>query len=117
MRGGNNQKVVNYVTGKANSSTRKNRVSTMLAKTPKNIKPSFFNRLMASKLMGSNTTPLPVGSMKKRGGQLTEYEMRALNELSHRSLNVAKSNIKSLKNKKNKKVLAKAYNKTRKNRG
>lgn len=48
--------------------------------------------------------------------KLTNYQLRALNELSYRSMNVAKSNIKTLKNKKNKRALNKALNKSRKNR-
>ncbi len=47
--------------------------------------------------------------------KLTNYQLRALNELSHRSLNVAKSNIKRLNSKKNKKVLNKALKKTMRN--
>lgn len=47
---------------------------------------------------------------QKRGGKrkLTEYELRALSELSHRSPKVVASNLKVLKSKKNKKNLTRA---------
>jgi hypothetical protein len=39
--------------------------------------------------------------------KLTNYQLRALNELSHRSPNLAKMNVQTLKNKKNRNVLTK----------
>lgn len=45
--------------------------------------------------------------------KLTDYQKRALSELSYRSVNVVKSNLKTLKNKKNRKALAKALNMTK----
>jgi hypothetical protein len=45
--------------------------------------------------------------------KLKDYQLRALSELSTRSLNTVKSNLKTLKNKKNKRMLTKALNLTK----
>ncbi len=45
--------------------------------------------------------------------KLKDYQLRALSELSYRSLNTVKSNLKTLKNKKDKRVLTKALNLTK----
>ena len=103
MRGGEN-KVVNYVTGKPNL-TRKNRVTMMTPNTTirsGRVEPSIWNRILASKWLGSNTSPPPSGTFKKVGGRrkrLTEYQLRALSELSYRSPKVVQSNLKVLRNK------------------
>ncbi len=45
--------------------------------------------------------------------KLKDYQLRALSELSYRSLNTVKSNLKTLKNKKDKQALSKALNLTK----
>jgi hypothetical protein len=111
-----NPQIVNYV-----SPTRKNRVATLL-KEPQpqekvgRVEPSFWNKVLASKWLGSNTAPLPQGTFTKKGGvrkKLTEYELRALSELSYRSPKVVAMNLKVLKSKKNRKNLTQALNKSK----
>ncbi len=112
--------VENYVTGERTKMqpTRSNRVRSMMKnnKRPVSVvKPSLMNRLLASSLF-SNTAPLPVGSLKKRpmgGRRLANQNLRALSYLSNRSLNTVKANLKTMKNKKNRKTLQKALNLTR----
>lgn len=112
-----NTQVKNYVTGetvKANTS-RANRVKTMKRKYPSaKVEPTLTNRFFN---LFSNKKPIPTGTLKRKvgGAKLTNYQLRALNELSTRSLNTIKSNLKVLNDKKNKKVLSKALNMTRRN--
>jgi hypothetical protein len=49
-------------------------------------------------------------SRKAGGKRFKNYQLRALSELSHRSPKVAMSNIKTLRNKADKKMLAKMIN-------
>jgi hypothetical protein len=115
--------VENYVTGEQTKmqSTRSNRVRSMMKNKRNNkhhvslVKPSLMNRILASSLF-SNTAPLPVGSLKKTkvgGKRLANENLRALSELSYRSLNTVKLNLKTMKNKKNRQTLRKALNLTR----
>ena len=114
-----NTQVQNYVTGeqvKANTS-RANRVKTMKRKyhSAKLVKPSLTNRFFN---LFSNKAPIPTGTIKRKvgGAKLTNYQLRALNELSTRSLNTIQSNLKVLNDKKNKKILSKALNITKRNK-
>jgi hypothetical protein len=103
------------------NTTRKNRIAMMTPKTnlqPGRVEASFFNRILASKWLGSNTKPLPPRTFKKRGGKrnLTEYQLRALSELSYRSPKVVQSNLKTLRNKPLAKRLRGSIQNTRKHR-
>ena len=51
--------------------------------------------------------------LNRMARKLKDYQLRALSELSTRSLNTVKSNLKTLKNKKNKRMLTKALNLTK----
>lgn len=92
----------------------------MTMKAPKvfksKVEPTLTNRFFN---LFSNKAPIPVGSMKKTpmgGRRMTEYNQRALGFLSERSSKVASMNLKKLKSKHNRNTLAKALNKTRRNR-
>jgi hypothetical protein len=105
------------------NTTRRNRIAMMMTpKTnlqPGRVEPSIWNRILASKWLGSNTNPLPSGTFKKVGGarkRLTEYQLRALSELSYRSPNVVQSNLKTLRNKPLAKRLRVSIRKTRNQR-
>ncbi len=51
--------------------------------------------------------------LNRMARKLKNYQLRALSELSYRSLNTVKSNLKTLKNKQNRKALTKALNLTK----
>ena len=77
------------------------------------VAPTLTNRFFN---LFSNKTPLPVGSLKKTslgGKRLANENLRALSYLSNRSLNTVKANLKTMKNKKNRKTLQKELRLTR----
>ena len=101
--------------------TRANRVQMMLGK--KNEMKPFVPRVESSLTnrffnLFSNKKPLPQGTFKKtpmKGG-MKNYNKRALNFLSQRSLNVATRNLQKLTSARNRKTLTQALNKTRRKR-
>ena len=99
--------VPKYYTRNPNLKNR-NTIRATIKASQQKIQPSFLNRFFGRKL--------PEGTFKKTtiGGKrrVKEYELRALSELSYRSPNVAKSNVKHLQNKQDKKMLAKLLNKS-----
>ena len=114
-----NVQIQNFVTGEAvkHNTSRANRVKTMKRKyhSAQVVEPSLMNKFHN---LFSTKKPLPVGTFKrtKGGAKLRNYQLRALNELSSRSLKTIESNLKLLNNKKNKSVLRKALNITKRNR-
>jgi hypothetical protein len=113
--------VQNWTTGETihTNKNRSKRVQSMLKEneTKKKhssiVKPKLMNRFFN---LFSNKEPIPQGTFRKvpKGGNLTNYNKRALSFLSERSVNVAKSNLKLLNSKRNKRMLSKALNTTRK---
>jgi hypothetical protein len=122
MRGGTNQGVVNYVTGKPNT-TRKNRVAKMTetkiqpgrVEKPTGVWNRFSNLFSDPPLQSLGPTKFKKTSV---GGKrnLTEYQLRALSELSYRSPKVVQSNLKTLRNKPLAKRLRGSIQNTRKQR-
>jgi hypothetical protein len=111
--------VENWVTGNVTKQNqlRKDRVKAMMEKQKtksfvSKVEPSVANKFFN---LFSNKTPLPVGTFKrtKGGNRLANENLRALSYLSNRSRNTVNANLKTMKNKKNSKVLRKALNLTR----
>lgn len=115
---------------------RKNRVEGMMRTIPKTltpgvqrkmkeihnqmekttlVKPSLLNRILR---VVSNTPKVKPSIRTMKGGRkrLTEYQLRALSELSYRSPKVVQSNLKTLRNKTLAKRLRTSIHNTRKRR-
>lgn len=117
--------IQNYVTGnfvKPNT-TRANRIASML-KNKNTKKPSPYASIVEPTIANrffnlfSDRKKLPEGTFRKiyKGGRLTNYNKRALSFLSDRSRSMAMMDLSKIKSKKTRKALAKALNRTRRNR-
>lgn len=80
------------------------------------VKPTLTNRFFN---LFSNKQPIPVGTLKKtpmKAGGMKNYNKRALSFLSERSRSMTSSNLKVLQSRRNKSMLSKALNNTRRRR-
>lgn len=119
-------KIQNFVTGETQTiqttapskPTLKNRFLKAVNQAQNRFGNFFSSKSLQEHLrnLGQKNNSGKVFGIKRGGAQTrkrpTEYQLRALSELSYRSPNVAKSNVKHLQNKQDKKMLAKLLNKS-----